>query len=103
MAVYYLQFEKPIQALDDKILELEATNNSSQSIIKEISALMAERSKLILEIYSNLTRWQRVQLARHPNRPFALDYIKYFSPEFIELHGKSLQILQILNNHRNHR
>ncbi len=87
MAAYYLQFEKPIQVLDDKILELEATNNSNQSIIKEISALMAERSKLILEIYSNLSRWQRVQLARHPNRPFALDYINYFSPEFIELHG----------------
>ncbi len=87
MAAYYLQFEKPIQPLDDKILELEAANESSQDTVKQITALMEERSRVIAEIYSNLSRWQRVQLARHPNRPFALDYIHYFSPEFIELHG----------------
>jgi len=87
MAVYYLQFEKPIQLLDDKILELEAANESSQDTVKQITALMEERSRVIAEIYSNLSRWQRVQLARHPNRPFALDYIHYFSQEFIELHG----------------
>ena len=87
MAVYYLQFEKPIQLLDDKILELEAANESSRDSVKQITALMEERSRVIAEIYSNLSRWQRVQLARHPNRPFALDYIHYFSPEFIELHG----------------
>ena len=87
MAVYYLQFEKPIQLLDDKILELEAANKSSQDTVKQITALVEERSRVIAEIYSNLSRWQRVQLARHPNRPFALDYIHYFSPEFIELHG----------------
>ena len=87
MAAYYLQFEKPIQPLDDKILELEAANESSQDTVKQITALMEERSRVIAEIYSNLSRWQRVQLARHPNRPFALDYIHYFSQEFIELHG----------------
>ncbi|MEC9456741.1 MAG: acetyl-CoA carboxylase carboxyltransferase subunit alpha [Candidatus Neomarinimicrobiota bacterium] len=87
MAVYYLQFEKPIQLLDDKILELEAANESSRDSVKQITALMEERSRVIAEIYSNLSRWNRVQLARHPNRPFALDYIHYFSPEFIELHG----------------
>ena len=78
MAAYYLQFEKPIQPLDDKILELEAANESSQDTVKQITALMEERSRVIAEIYSNLSRWQRVQLARHPNRPFALDYIHYF-------------------------
>jgi len=87
MSNYYLQFEKPIQILDDKILQLEARNDSSQNAIKQISEIIEERSKLIQEIYSNLSRWQRVQLARHPNRPFSMDYINYFSPDFIELHG----------------
>ena len=87
MTTYYLQFEKPIQELDDKILELEALNKPNKKTIKQISHLVHERSKVISEIYSNLSRWQRVQLARHPNRPFALDYIKYFSPKFLELHG----------------
>ncbi|MBH10874.1 MAG: acetyl-CoA carboxylase carboxyl transferase subunit alpha [Candidatus Marinimicrobia bacterium] len=87
MTTYYLQFEKPIQELDDKILELEALNKPNKKTIKQISHLVHERSKVISEIYSNLSRWQRVQLARHPNRPFALDYINYFSPKFLELHG----------------
>ena len=82
MAVYYLQFEKPIQLLDDKILELEAVNESSRDSVKQITALMEERSRVIAEIYSNLSRWQRVQLARvepaHDEaRRHALDQLRH--------------------------
>ena len=81
---YYLEFEKPIKYLDEEILELESNQNPDQKLlIKKYS----KRSDLIKKIYSKLTRWERVQLARHPNRPYSKDYISFFSPDFIELHG----------------
>ena len=86
MADYYLEFEKPIQEIDLKIMELEA-DTSSADHSTELSKLKTKRNLSLKEIFSGLSRWQRVQLARHPQRPFSLDYIQFFSPDFIELHG----------------
>jgi len=86
MADYYLEFEKPVQAIDQKILELEA-DTSSEDHSSELSNLRTKRESSLKKIFSGLSRWQRVQLARHPQRPFTLDYIQSLSPDFIELHG----------------
>ena len=88
MAEFHLDFEKPIVKLDDKIETLRSKSlTGKQDFSGEISQLREERQTLIKEIYSNLTRWQRVQLARHPRRPYSLDYITRMSPDFLELHG----------------
>ena len=87
MSNYYLEFETPIRVLDDQIIELESSNDPSKDDLRSIAKLKESRSEKIEKIYSSLSRWQRVQLARHPNRPYSLDYIQYFSPDFIELHG----------------
>ncbi len=86
MADYYLEFEKPIQAIDEQILELEADTSSADHSV-ELSALRTKRETSLKKIFSGLSRWQRVQLARHPQRPFSLDYIQALAPDFIELHG----------------
>jgi len=79
----YLEFEKPIQEIDDQILELRLDPKK----IEELEIIKNKRVLIIEDIYSNLSRWQKIQLARHPNRPYSLDYINYFSSNFIELHG----------------
>ena len=84
---YYLEFEKSIGILDEKIIAIETTKELTQDEIKSLEILKKQRNSEIKKIYNGLSRWQRVQLARHPNRPYSLDYIKYFSPDFIELHG----------------
>ena len=86
MSDYYLDFEKPIQEIDLKILELK-NDKSSEKQSSELLSLEATRETTIKEIFSNLSRWDRVQLARHPQRPLSLDYINYISDDFIELHG----------------
>jgi len=86
MVDYYLDFEKPLQALDRKILELELDTSSSDHS-SELLLLKSEKEAAQEAIFNGLTRWQRVQLARHPQRPFSLDYIQAFSSDFIELHG----------------
>ena len=88
MAHFYLEFEKSLKPLDDMIYSLESkSQNLSKEEIQSLSDKKSERQVLIDSIFSNLTRWERVQLARHPKRPFSLDYIKYFSKNFIEIHG----------------
>ena len=86
MKDYYLEFEKPIQEIDLKILELKS-DESSDKKSSELSSLELARESTIKEIFSNLSRWDRVQLARHPQRPLSLDYINYMTDDFIELHG----------------
>ena len=86
MANYYLKFEKPVEEIDQAILELEA-DASSVDHSSELSTLKVKRKASLKNIFSGLSRWQRVQLARHPQRPFSLNYIKAFAPDFIELHG----------------
>jgi len=84
----YLDFEQPIAELESKIEELKDLSNVSDGVLdKEIESLRKRVDKLRKSIFSNLTRWQRVQLARHPDRPYTLDYIEMITEEFIELHG----------------
>ena len=86
MARYYLDFEKPIEELEEKILKLQSVEDD-QDLSAELVKLIDRRDNKLREIYSNLSRWQRVQLARHPERPFSLDYIEAITTEFVELHG----------------
>ena len=86
MAKYYLKFEKPVEEIDQAILELEA-DATSVDHSSELSTLKVKREASLKKIFSGLSRWQRVQLARHPQRPFSLNYIKVLAPDFIELHG----------------
>ena len=88
MSYFYLDFEKSLKPLDVIIQSLESRgSNLSKEETHSLTAKKLERKNMMENIYSNLTRWQRVQLARHPKRPYSLDYIKYFSSNFIELHG----------------
>jgi acetyl-CoA carboxylase carboxyl transferase subunit alpha len=83
-----LEFEKPIVELEKKILEMrEFAQGESIELTREIESLERKLDKLTREIYSGLSRWQRVQLARHPRRPYTLDYIEHLTEGFVELHG----------------
>ena len=86
MAKHYLEFEKPIQELEDKIFKLQSLERDDDNPL-ELERLINRKDKKIDEIYGNLNRWQRVQLARHPERPYSLDYIDAITDQFIELHG----------------
>ena len=86
MAKHYLDFEKPIQEFEEKIIKLQSLENDSANSL-ELERLINRRDKKIDEIDGNLNRWQRVQLARHPERPYSLDYVGGVADEFIELHG----------------
>jgi acetyl-CoA carboxylase carboxyl transferase subunit alpha len=88
MNEYVLEFEKPIVELERRIREMkEYSEASSVELSEEIAKLEQKAKKLRADIYSRLTRWQRVQLARHPQRPYTLDYIERMTSEFFELHG----------------
>ena len=83
-----LEFEKPIQELEDKIEELKQFGLSGDNINEStIKNLESDLEKLKEKTYKNLTTWQRIQIARHPERPFSLDYIHMMASDFIELHG----------------
>lgn len=84
---YYLEFEKPIVELESKIQELTAFSSDTVDLKAEVAKLEKKAEKIREEIFSNLSRWQTAQVARHSNRPFALDYIKLIFTDFIELHG----------------
>ena len=91
MAKFVLDFEKPIVELEKKIEDMKEFSSSSNiELSSEIAGLEKKLGKLQKEIYSRLTRWQRVQLARHPDRPYSLDYIKLMAEDFVELHGDRL-------------
>lgn len=81
-----LDFEKPIVELEGKIEEMRKLEDNLD-IKKEITTLEEKVHQLKRNVYENLTRWQRVQLARHPMRPYTLDYIYLMTTDFIELHG----------------
>ncbi|MFH0763157.1 MAG: acetyl-CoA carboxylase carboxyltransferase subunit alpha [Candidatus Omnitrophota bacterium] len=83
-----LDFEKPIIELERKIEELRHfVSDKSIDLSSEIKRLEDKLEHLRKETYGNLTAWQKVQLARHPKRPYALDYINMLMTDFIELHG----------------
>lgn len=83
----YLDFEKPIAELETKIGELRDYSTDNVDFSSEIKKLEKKADKLKKEVYSNLTRWQRTQLARHANRPYTLDYIERIFTDWNEIHG----------------
>ncbi|WP_273851034.1 acetyl-CoA carboxylase carboxyl transferase subunit alpha [Guptibacillus spartinae] len=86
-----LDFERPLQELEDKITELHAfMEEKNVDLSDEVSRLQKRLSKMEGEIYENLTAWNRVQLARHPERPTTSDYIERIFEDFLELHGDRL-------------
>lgn len=89
MKISYLDFEQPIAELENQIEGLQAAHdaNDALDISKELTALEKKNKKLSEDIYGNLTAWQISQLARHPQRPYTLDYIQGLFTDFEELHG----------------
>jgi acetyl-CoA carboxylase carboxyl transferase subunit alpha len=88
MAVAFLDFEQPIAELEAKIEELKhVTSDQEVNIKEEIGRLQAKSRQLTVSIFASLTPWQITQLARHPHRPYTLDYIGAICTEFHELHG----------------
>ena len=88
MAVAFLDFEQPIAELEAKIEELKHVSSDSEvNIQDEISRLQAKSRQLTTSIFANLSPWQITQLARHPQRPYTLDYANTICDEFSELHG----------------
>src|SRR5205807_6536625 len=88
-----LDFEKPIAELQSKLEELKQhpeAHDLSISITEEIAQIEKKLIETRKQIYSNLTAWQRVQLARHPKRPYTLDYLDATFSDFSELHGDRL-------------
>jgi len=81
-----LDFEKPVFELEQKLEEMKKSSGRL-GIDKEINRIEAKVSQLKEELYKDLSRWQRVQLARHPDRPYTLDYIDLMTTNFVELHG----------------
>ena len=84
----YLDFEKPIADLEARLAETQKLADTNKVDVSEaVTVLENSIQKLRYEIFQNLTRWQRVQLSRHPDRPYTLDYISLICDQFIELHG----------------
>jgi len=85
----YLDFEQPIADLEAKIEELQLIGNENDklNISDELNRLRQKSTKLTEKIYADLTAWQVVKVARHPKRPYALDYIRGLFTDFEELHG----------------
>ncbi|MBI4822712.1 MAG: acetyl-CoA carboxylase carboxyltransferase subunit alpha [Nitrospirae bacterium] len=85
---YYLEFEKPIEELELKIEELKRLSDGKDiDLTSEVRKLEKKVKDLRSEIYINLTSWQKTLVARHPDRPYTLDYISMIAENFVELHG----------------
>ena len=86
-----LDFEKPVSDIEGKISELKAQHpEPSEKVKAQLVALEEDRIAALKELYSKLTPWQTVQVARHPDRPLLRDFIKGLCSEFVELHGDRL-------------
>jgi len=86
--VYTLDFERPLQALEDQLSNLRRLSEEQKlDVSDEIDAIEKKFAVTQKDIYSHLTAWQRIQLSRHPRRPYALDYINAIFTNFTELHG----------------
>ena len=80
----FFEFEKPIVSLEKKLKDLkELSKQGGVDLTEEIAALERKVDKLIDEVFHKLSRWEKVQLSRHPNRPYTLDYIENLFPNFI--------------------
>ena len=88
MAMNFLEFEQPIAELEAKIEELKFLGtDASVNISEEIKRLQSKSRALTSSIFSNLSPWQITQLARHPQRPYTLDYVSMIFTDWHELHG----------------
>ena len=88
MSKYILEFEKPIKKIEDEIQELKSSSVSTGiNVDDKLNDLYDKLNQEYVNIYSNLSRWQKVELARHNNRPHTSDYINLISEKWIELHG----------------
>ncbi|MCH1416402.1 MAG: acetyl-CoA carboxylase carboxyltransferase subunit alpha [Gammaproteobacteria bacterium] len=83
----YLDFEQPLLEIENKITAIETSANASQKDIKKIESLKIDLDKNISKIFSSLSDWQISQIARHPLRPYTLDYIRDMFTDFVEIHG----------------
>src|SRR5258708_4155678 len=90
MATHTLDFEKPLLELEKQIEELKRVAGENVELARNLRPLEQQRATLRLEIYRNLTPMQRVQVARHPRRPYPLDYVNTVFTDFVELHGDRL-------------
>jgi acetyl-CoA carboxylase carboxyl transferase subunit alpha len=84
---YYLDFEKPLEDIALRIEELRRLGSSDEETAAELSRLEEESRKMGRDIFSKLSRWQKTQVARHPDRPYSLDYVGLMATDFVELHG----------------
>ena len=87
MKEHFLDFERPLAEIIEKIEALQAASNEDPELLGQIEKLRKEEEKLKNKIFSKLSTWQKVQVARHPHRPHTSDYIKAVFSDFIELHG----------------
>ena len=87
MTTQILDFEQPIFELKDKIVDFEKSADDSSESTEKLRALKKELTDLTREIYSNLSPWQTVKVARHADRPYTVDYLSLVFDEFVELHG----------------
>jgi acetyl-CoA carboxylase carboxyl transferase subunit alpha len=85
--MFYLEFEKPIYEIEKEIAELKKLAKDNLNLWAEVRELEEKATKLREKIYSNLSRYQKVQIARHPDRPHTSDYIKMIFTDFMEIHG----------------
>jgi acetyl-CoA carboxylase carboxyl transferase subunit alpha len=88
MPPFVLPFEKPIADLEDKLHELEKFSQSQEiDMLSEVTRMKQQIQEKRKEVYANLSAWQKVQVARHPDRPYTMDYINAMTEDFVELHG----------------
>ena len=87
MKEHFLDFERPLAEIIEKIEALQAASNEDPELLGQIEKLRKEEEKLKNKIFSKLSTWQKVQVARHSQRPHTSDYIKAVFSDFIELHG----------------
>jgi len=82
-----LSFEKPVVEMEKKLRDLRNSSGNSMDLSEEIKSVEKKMEKALKDIFDNLTPWQRVQVARHPLRPYTLDYIQFLTTNFFEIHG----------------
>src|SRR4051794_17581609 len=87
VASHVLPFEKPVVELVTRVRELRALAENDRSFEGELRRLEEKCGKLARELFADLSPWQKVQLSRHPNRPYTLDYVGFLFEDFVELHG----------------
>ena len=90
MAAHVLSFEKPIVDIVSRVRELRALADSDPKLLPELRRLQDKANRLARALFAELSPWQKVQLSRHPNRPYTLDYMKALFEDFVELSGDRL-------------